>query len=175
MGKLLSFEEFLLKYQKEKEKQKAKEEKINKSLKADYARQWRKDNADYGKQYYQDHKEEMSEQQKQYRNEHKEEIKEQKKGYRKSKMGRACYMVSSYKYIDKKYNRGECTLTPQWVVDNIFTSKCRYCQKDDWRKLGCDRIDNSKPHTPDNVVPCCEECNCKRGRKSFEEFLSQCT
>ena len=92
--------------------------------------------------------------------------------YRNTPMGRAIHLVSCYKRNDKKYNRGECTLTPKWVVDNIFNKPCHYnCGETDWTKLGCDRIDNSKPHTPDNVVPCCEECNKKRGTMNYEEFL----
>ena len=73
---------------------------------------------------------------------------------------------------DKKRNRGKCTLTAQWIMDYIFTKKCVYCGESDWKKLGCDRIDNSKPHTEDNVVCCCGECNTKRGTKEFEEFLA---
>lgn len=39
-----------------------------------------------------------------------------------------------------------------------------------WSEMGFDRIDNSKPHTIDNIVPCTTEHNRQRGRKSFEEF-----
>ena len=39
-----------------------------------------------------------------------------------------------------------------------------------WSEMGLDRIDNSKPHTIDNVVPCTTAHNVQRGRKSFEEF-----
>ena len=99
--------------------------------------------------------------------------KEYFKEYNKTPMGRAVRLVAKYKQSDKKYNRGECTLTAKWVVDNIFPKPCIYCGESDWKKLGCDRIDNSKPHTPDNVVPCCEECNKKRHRKPFEEFLNE--
>ena len=86
-------------------------------------------------------------------------------------MGRASYLVGSYRQSDKLCNRGECTLTPEWIIDNIFTSKCHWCGETDWNKLGCDRIDNDKPHTPDNVNPCCDKCNKKRGTKTYEEFL----
>jgi hypothetical protein len=66
---------------------------------------------------------------------------------------------------------GKCTLTPEWIVENIFSKPCHYCGKEGWELIGCDRIDNSKPHTPDNVVPCCWECNKKRGRRDYEEFM----
>lgn len=37
-------------------------------------------------------------------------------------------------------------------------------------EMGLDRIDNSKPHTLDNVVPCTTEHNIQRNTKSYEEF-----
>ena len=87
-------------------------------------------------------------------------------------MGRAINLVKRYRQSDKQYNRGECTLTAKWMVNNIFSGqKCIFCGESDWTKLGCDRIDNSLPHTPNNVNPCCEKCNTKRGRKEFEKFL----
>lgn len=111
------------------------------------------------------------EQQKQYRQDNREAIAEQKKQYYSTPNGRAYHLVYRYSQSDKEHNRGECTITPQWVIDSIFTQPCHWCGESDWTKLGCDRIDNSKPHTPDNVLPCCEECNAKRGRMTYEEFL----
>lgn len=137
------------------------------------------------KQYYQENKDRLLEQKNQYKKEHKEQIKqyyqdnkneiiEKQKQYYKTKFGRASNLVKAYRREDKKYNRGECTLTPQWVVDNIFSGqKCHYCKETDWTKLGCDRIDNSLPHTSDNVVCCCKECNIKKGTKSYEEFIKE--
>lgn len=37
-------------------------------------------------------------------------------------------------------------------------------------EMGVDRIDNSKPHTLDNIVPCSTKNNISRGRKNFEDF-----
>lgn len=91
--------------------------------------------------------------------------------YNKTKNGRANKLITAYKISDKKYNRGECTLTTEWIVDNIFSKPCHYCGETDWTKIGCDRIDNSKPHIPDNCVPCCKRCNEKRGTKSYNDFL----
>lgn len=125
----------------------------------------------YYKQYYQDNREVRLERQKQYYQEHKEEKSEYLKQYYETPIGMANRLVNNYKRLDKQYNRGECTLTAQWIIDNIFTKPCHWCKKTNWHKLGCDRIDNDKPHTPDNVIPCCEECNKKRGTKTYEEFL----
>lgn len=88
-------------------------------------------------------------------------------------MGRAFSLLSSYQQNDKDHNRGECTLTAQWIVDNIFTQKCHWCPETDWREMGCDRIDNSLPHTPDNVIPCCKACNKNRGTMTYDEFKKQ--
>lgn len=90
--------------------------------------------------------------------------------YRENKLYRANQLINSYKRSDYEYSRGECTLTPEWIVENIFTSKCVYCECDDWTKLGCDRIDNFKPHTPDNVVCSCWACNTKRGTTSYPVY-----
>lgn len=125
----------------------------------------------YNKQYRQEHIQKAIEYAKQYRQNNKEYYKEYDKKYRSTPMGRASYLVGGYRKSDKDANRGECTLTAKWIIDNIFTSKCHWCDETDWNKLGCDRIDNDKPHTPDNVNPCCDDCNKKRGKKTYEEFL----
>lgn len=81
---------------------------------------------------------------------------------RQTPMGRAHNLLTAYKQSDKKYNRGECTIpNAQWIVDNIFLKPCAHCGKTGWNKMGCNRLDNSLPHTPDNVEPCCEACNKK--------------
>ena len=39
-------------------------------------------------------------------------------------------------------------------------------------EMGIDRIDNSKPHTLDNIVPCSTKNNKKRGKKyTCEQFI----
>ena len=48
----------------------------------------------------------------------------------------------------------------RWIVENIYTKPCPHCGETDWHNLGCNRLDNSKPHTIDNVEPCCFHCNC---------------
>lgn len=83
------------------------------------------------------------------------------KEYNKTPMGRACYLVNRYKSSDREHNRGECDFDARWVVENIFSKPCVHCGETDWTKLGCNRLDNSKPHTMDNVEPCCGKCNRK--------------
>ena len=105
---------------------------------------------EYGKKWYQDNKEKRSAQ-----------IEKYNKNYVKTPIGRAVQLLSRYKYEDKKNNRGECTLTAKWIVKNIFSQPCVHCGKEGWEVIGCNRLDNSKPHTKDNVEPCCFDCNRK--------------
>lgn len=50
---------------------------------------------------------------------------------------------------------------------------------DSWRKIkqenpfiynGLDRLDNSRDHSEDNIVPCCAACNIARMDRTIEEF-----
>lgn len=76
--------------------------------------------------------------------------------------------IPSYKSIDKK--KGFiCDLTIIWYKENIENKPCIYCG---FQSTGCDRKDNSKGHTMDNVVPCCLDCNTSRMNLfTFEEML----
>ena len=78
-------------------------------------------------------------------------------------------MLSSYKCEDKKHGR-EFDITREFMYDVVYNQKCTYCG--DTENLGLDRIDNTKGHTLDNVVPCCYECNIARGNNfTYEEML----
>lgn len=116
---------------------------------------------------------------KEYYEKHKKEIiaktVERQRVYRGTPMGRAVRLVSNYKNDDKQANRGEGDLTAQWVVDNILSKPCAHCGKNDWKKLGCNRLDNSKPHTMDNVEPCCFECNSKLYYKEHKKKVGKFT
>lgn len=137
----------------------------------------------YYKEYRDEHRDNRMEYNKQYRAEHKEEIKvyrkdnidkqrEHNRKYFKSQIGRATRLVKNYKRNDSNAGRKACTLTREWVVDHIFSSSCVYCGDSDWRHLGCDRIDNSLPHTPENCICACGICNIDRQLQemSVEEF-----
>ena len=93
--------------------------------------------------------------------------------YTDEKLSRARKLAYHYHWHDiNTYNFDcEADIEGEWIVDNIFSKECVYCGENDWRKLGCDRIDNSKPHTMDNVVPCCKRCNTIKSNKfSVEEM-----
>lgn len=82
---------------------------------------------------------------------------------------KASKMISSYKHKDKINNVSVCDIDIDWMIENIMTKPCYYCG--DTHRIGCDRIDNSKGHTKDNVIPCCYDCNCARNNNfSVEEM-----
>lgn len=126
----------------------------------------------YGEEWYKEH---ILKQGKQWHQDNKEKHNEQNKQWQKDNpiQTRANNLLSGYRRLDKDANRGECTLTADWIINNIFNSKCVFCGEDDWTKLGCDRIDNSKPHTEDNVQCCCGECNVKKHTYTNEQFLEK--
>lgn len=116
---------------------------------------------EYNRKYYQANRERRKEQIKRYNKDNSERRKEYDKQYRKTPMGRASHLLMAYNQADKKANRGQGDLTSEWIVEHIFSQSCVYCGKEGWKVIGCNRLDNSKPHTMDNVEPCCLECNCK--------------
>lgn len=83
---------------------------------------------------------------------------------------KASKMVSAYKHKDKTLGfENTCDIDIDWMINKIITQKCTYCG--DTKRIGCDRIDNAKPHTKDNVVPCCYECNCARNNNFTHEEM----
>ena len=164
-------------------------EKQRKEAKRLYNIEWRKAHKEHLKEYehnraktekrkqlnremYVKHKNERCEYAREYYDENSEAINQRRRdSYKTDKLKRAKALVFAYTKMDKDSNVGECTLTPEWIVDNIFSGQhCDYCPESDWTKLGCDRIDNNKPHTPDNVVCCCGQCNVKRKKIPYLEF-----
>lgn len=88
--------------------------------------------------------------------------------YKKEIRSKASRMCSSYKIKDKK-RRFYFDIDTDWIIDNILFENCTYCGIDKF--IGCDRIDNNKGHSKDNVVPCCFTCNTARNNNfSFEEM-----
>lgn len=111
---------------------------------------------------------------KEYKRKNRERIKDYHQAYRKTKHGRAITYADNYRRWDsgKGFDISN-NITPQWIEENLFSenSKCVYCGDSDWQHLGADRIDNNKPHTPDNVVCACGRCNEIRAQHyTVEEF-----
>lgn len=142
------------------------------------------------REYHQTHKEQIHKRKRKNYNGDKEKVKIANKIWRDSnpdkkraqvlkwqnkypQKAKAKNLMGMYKIHDKE--RGfdiNNNVSSKWILENIFSGQsCIYCGDQDWIHLGCDRIDNSKPHTPDNVVCACFICNAERSdRHSVEEF-----
>ena len=69
-------------------------------------------------------------------------------------------------------NRGyEFSLTREQVY-SLVQQNCTYCGISPGNRIGLDRVDNERGYTPDNIVPCCEDCNRAKLTRTTEEFLS---
>lgn len=76
-------------------------------------------------------------------------------------------MISAYRHRDKQ--KGLVSDIDREFLTNLVSQSCHYCF--DTKFIGADRIDNSKGHTKDNILPCCYSCNMVRGNLfSVEEM-----
>lgn len=81
---------------------------------------------------------------------------------------KALKMLGQYKLRDKK--RGfEYNIDSEWFIDQIKHGECYYCG--DTKRLGLDRIDNSKGYTMNNIVVYCYDCNVARGNNFSHEEM----
>jgi len=148
------------------------QEKLKQQRKERYQKDKEKE-LERNKKYHDSHIDEIKEYLHQYNVNNNEKLKTYKKRYYSEQYGRASRLEIHYKSEDKKHNRGECTIDRYYIMNNIFTSACVYCGESDWKKLGCDRKDNSLAHTPENCVPCCFDCNRKKGGMSYDEYMKK--
>ena len=149
--------------------------------------------ADYNAQYRQANKEAIADYQAQYRQANKEAIADYKAEYcdpQKNPMGWARIKVGTYRQMDRQrgFNDKE-TITAEWFLDNIAYKPCAHCGVQGIGKVGCNRLDNTKGHTIDNVESCCLKCNvreevrdqirrgihvsCKHKKQSFSDFVNE--
>ena len=136
---------------------------------------------DCKKQYNQEHKKEKSEHAKQYYQEHKKVLLENNKKYWKmyySTLKGYCRNIMKNNICEdrKKRNLGKELPDNYPTLENYM----ELLQQPDFydgkqypfTEMGLDRIDNSKPHTLDNIVPCTTEHNLQRGTIPFEKFCA---
>ena len=106
--------------------------------------------------------------------ENKEKMARYNQEYYRTIPGMASRRRSHYLADDKEKGFDTAqTITAEWIAENILTASCIYCHDNEPYHLGCDRIDESKGHTPDNVVCACPICNWERSlqKMSVEEFI----
>ena len=102
--------------------------------------------------------------------------------YRSGKMA-LCYDCQNYRNLTTKKTGGGVKFSREqfvtWKRSAPERRKCSYCGIDSpglqklgagnartkrpYESIGVDRIDNSKPYTLDNIVPCCGACNAIKG------------
>lgn len=106
----------------------------------------------------------MQEYNKKYYISNKEKLQKKHLNYRNTPNGRAKMLMSHYRYSDKRDGYKETVdFDSEWMIENILFKPCAHCGESDWHKIGCNRLDNTKGHTKDNVEPCCKPCNDKLG------------
>jgi hypothetical protein len=59
-----------------------------------------------------------------------------------------------------------------WNRSNKSTTNNRQKEEGNFTYNGLDRVDSSKGHSPDNIVPCCWACNRMKGAMPVYEFLA---
>ena len=116
-------------------------------------------------QYYQENKEAIAQKNAQYYQENKEAIAQKAAEYRDpiiNPLGWARKIVGMYRQMDRQrgFNDKE-TITAEWFLDNIAYRPCAHCGLTHFGYIGCNRLDNTKGHTEDNVEAACFKCNAK--------------
>jgi 5-methylcytosine-specific restriction endonuclease McrA len=94
------------------------------------------------------------------------------------------YYIRTYQYQANKRGR-DWNLTDEQFF-SIVSQDCHYCGEGpsevshraaigfNFLANGIDRVDNSLGYTPENVVPCCPNCNWTKRKMTVSDFLSHC-
>ncbi len=91
-----------------------------------------------------------------------------KRAERKVPSKRARFILEDTRKSDKKKNR-ENDLDLEFIKD-IISNGCVYCGENEIN-ICLDRIDNSRGHTKDNILPACVRCNYIRNSMPHEAWL----
>lgn len=126
-------------------------------------------------EHYVEHKQEKYEYDRKRYSEKRDSILKYSSDVYNTKEGRALHLLIAYNATDKQHNRGKGDLTPEWIIEHIFSQPCAHCGKTGWNVIGCNRLDVSKPHTMDNVEPCCWECNNEIEKERQKKKVCQLT
>lgn len=137
-------------------------------------KKWEEKNQDYYKEYYEKNKERIKKNKKKTTSKHPKthSDRQYKSEEERNAYQRADHLCRNYKRMDSKKGFDiSDNITGDWIYKNILYKKCIYCNCEGWDVLGVDRINNTKPHTPNNCVPSCKNCNDKRNKKDFYDFF----
>jgi hypothetical protein len=122
---------------------------------------------EYGKAYYEANKEYKKSYDKDYREANRERV---------LKNSAARYRTPKGKWelirTRAKQRNLDFSLPFELYESKLWGNPCHYCGVD-IEVTGLDRKDSNKGYTPDNVVPCCWNCNTKKSAKPYEQFLEE--
>ena len=143
-----------------------------------YQKQWYAENKEHKKQYYQENKKAIAEYMKQWYAENKKVIAEQRKQYYNTLRGYCINIRNANIRCDRKYGRIGDELPSNYPTIEDYMELLQMPDFYDGKQyhfteMGLDRIDNSKPHTLDNIVPCTTQHNIERQKMSFDIFKNK--
>ena len=121
--------------------------------------------AEQNKTYYEEHKEAIAEQKKTYYEENKGAINERQAAYYRTPKGKFTGIKSTAKERNINFS-----LPFKLYESQLWGKPCHYCGCE-IEVTGLDRKNSDKGYTPDNVVPCCGDCNNKKSTKPYEQFI----
>ena len=134
------------------------------------------------KAYRKANKEAIAEQMKAYRKANKGVLSERKKVYRKAnkeaitEYNKAYYRTPKGRFSEikgkAKWRNINFSLPFKLYESQLWGKPCHYCGCE-IEATGLDRKDNDKGYEVGNVVPCCHNCNNKKGIKPYEEFIAE--
>tara|TARA_S200002703_G_scaffold146114_1_gene140940 strand:+ start:440 stop:994 length:555 start_codon:yes stop_codon:yes gene_type:complete len=134
------------------------------------------------KAHYKANKEVVLGRQKAYREANKEVVLGIHRAYREAnkeaiaEYGKAYYRTPRRKWTmirsAAKRRNINFSLPSELYESQLWGKPCHYCGCD-LEVTGLDRKDSDKGYTPDNVVPCCADCNVKKSTKPYEQFIQE--
>lgn len=133
------------------------------------SKKWYEENKDRNKKngtiWKEANQEKIKEIKKRFARNHPEKLKLDGFIYRQKLEGR----FSSVKNSAKRRNY-PFELTPE-EYRSIVSKSCTYCGEDE-KKIGVDRVDNTKGYTKENSTSCCTTCNMMKKTMTLEDFLT---
>ena len=146
----------------------------NKELFTEYKKNNKEHITEYNKLYREKNKEYFVKYKKLYRENNKDYISKYQKQYHNTISGKAVLIYHNCKkYDDARFGNDSCDLTIDWIIENIVNAThCHYCGCElDFENLSIDRKNSDLPHTKDNCVASCFNCNHSKNNTPYDEFI----